>query len=89
VLRMFCDRDLEIKSMTLKLEDHLDIPKTYPNTKNEAAASLRHSKRRALIEQIRIYVAKSRSKCHKLRITSSVIVTDVLIKPRQFLTGSF
>jgi len=42
-LPLFCDRDLEINPMTLKLEGDLDILKTYPHTKNEAA-SLRHSK---------------------------------------------
>jgi len=30
-----------------------------------------------------------RSKCQKLRITSSVMVTDIPIKPKQFPTGSF
>jgi len=32
---------------------------------------------------------RSRSKCQKLRITSSVIVTDIPIKPHQFPTSSF
>jgi len=32
---------------------------------------------------------RSRSKCPKLRITSSVSVTDILIKPQQFPTSRF
>jgi len=32
---------------------------------------------------------RSRSKCQKLPITSSVIVTDIPIKPQQFPTSSF
>jgi len=43
-LSLFCDRDLEINAMTLKLEDDIDIIlNMYPHTENEAA-SLRHSK---------------------------------------------
>jgi len=45
---MFCNRDLEINPMTLKLEDDLDILKTYLHAENEAA-SLKHSKLRARI----------------------------------------
>jgi len=45
-LPLFCDRDLEINSMTLKLEGDLDILKLYPHTENEAA-SLRHSEIKA------------------------------------------
>jgi len=41
-----CDRDLEINSMTLKLEGDLSILKIYLHTENEAA-SLQHSKLRA------------------------------------------
>jgi len=40
-LSLICDRDLEINTMTLKLEGALDILKIYPHTENEAA-SLRH-----------------------------------------------
>jgi len=43
---LFCDLDLEIDLMTLKLEDDLDILKMYLLTENEAA-SLRDSKLRA------------------------------------------
>jgi len=39
----FFDRDLEINSMTLKLEGDRDILKMHPPSENEAA-SLRHSK---------------------------------------------
>jgi len=38
---LFCDRDLEINPMTLKLERDLDILKMYLHTENEAAI-LRH-----------------------------------------------
>jgi len=36
-LPLFCDRDLEINPMTLKLEGDLDILKMYRHTENEAA----------------------------------------------------
>jgi len=39
----FCDRDLEVNAMTLKLEGDLDILKMYLHTENEAARSS-HSK---------------------------------------------
>jgi len=42
----FCDRDLELNPMTLKLEDDLDILKMYLHAENEAAI-LRDSKRKA------------------------------------------
>ena len=42
VIPLFCDHDLELTPMTLKLEDDLDVLKMYPDTENEAA-SLRHS----------------------------------------------
>jgi len=45
-LSMFCDRDLEINLMILKLEDDLDVLKMYLHTENEAT-SLRHSTFRA------------------------------------------
>jgi len=45
-LQLFCDRDLEINPMTLKLEGVLDILKLYVHTDNEAA-SLRHSERKS------------------------------------------
>jgi len=43
-LPLFCDRDLEINPMTLKLESDLDVLKMYPQTENEAAR-LRHVSR--------------------------------------------
>jgi len=42
---LFCNRDLEINPMTLKLKGDLDIVKIYLLTENETA-SLRHSKLR-------------------------------------------
>jgi len=72
--------------MTLKLEGDLDTPKMYLHTEKEAA-SLRHSKFRAHIGKNMKYI--SRSKRQKLRITSSVIVTDIPIKPQQFHATSF
>jgi len=45
-LPQFCDRDLEISPLTLKLKGDLHILKMYDNTKNKAA-SLRDSKVRA------------------------------------------
>jgi len=45
-LPLFCDRDLEINPLTLKLEGDLDILKMYLYIENEAA-SLRDSKHRA------------------------------------------
>jgi len=45
-LPLFCDRDLDINPMTLKLEGDLDILKMYVHTGNKAA-SLKHSKFRA------------------------------------------
>jgi len=42
-LPLFCDRDLEINPMTLKLAGYRDILKMYPRNENEAA-SLKHSK---------------------------------------------
>jgi len=75
-LSLFCDRDFEINPMTFKLEGDRDILKMYPHAENEAA-SLRHSKLRAWIEKIRnMSRSKTRSKCQKLRITSSVIVVS-------------
>jgi len=37
-LPLFCDRDLEINPITLKLEADLDILKMYPHTEDEAAS---------------------------------------------------
>jgi len=37
----FCDRDLEIKPMTLKLEGDLDILKMYLHIENKVARSSR------------------------------------------------
>jgi len=45
-LPLFCDRDLEINAMTLKVEDDLYNLKMYLHTENKAA-SLSHSKLRA------------------------------------------
>jgi len=42
-LPLFCDSDLEINPVTLKLEGDLDILKMYLQTKNEVARSS-HSK---------------------------------------------
>jgi len=42
-LPLFCDRDLEINPMTLKLEGDLNILKIYLHTENKDAGS-RHSK---------------------------------------------
>jgi len=36
-LPLFCDRDLEINSMTLKLQGDLDILRMYFHTESEAA----------------------------------------------------
>jgi len=47
VLPLFCDCDLDINPMTLKLEGDLDILKTYLHAENEAA-SLRYSKLKSL-----------------------------------------
>jgi len=66
VLPLFCDRDLEINPMTLKLKGDLNILKMYPQTENE-------------LKKI----------CQKLRVTSSIIVTDIPIKSKQFPTSSF
>jgi len=52
VLPLFCDRDLEINPMTLKLEGDRDTLKIYPHTEHEAA-SLRHSKLSAEIENMK------------------------------------
>jgi len=58
---LFCDLDLQInpKPKSVKLERDLDILKLYLHTENEAA-SLRHSKLGAWIEQIRKYVSRSK-----------------------------
>jgi len=37
-LPLFCDRVLEINSMTLKLENDLDVLKRYHHSENEAAS---------------------------------------------------
>jgi len=49
---LFCDRDLEINPMTLKLECDRDIPKMYLQDENEVARSGR-SKYIAWIENVR------------------------------------
>jgi len=51
VLPLFCDGDLEIYTVTLKLEGSLDILKMYPHTENEVARSS-HSKYTAWIEKV-------------------------------------
>jgi len=38
-LPLFCDRDIEINPMTLKLKDDLDILKMHLQTENEVARS--------------------------------------------------
>jgi len=38
VLPLFCNRDLEINPMTLKLKGDQDILKMYTHTENEAAS---------------------------------------------------
>jgi len=45
-LPLFCDHDLKIDPMILKLESDVDILKMYLHTRN-IAASLRHSKLKA------------------------------------------
>jgi len=90
-LPLFCDHDLEINRMTLKLESELDIPNLHLRTENEAV-SLRHSKFRAQIEKKYENMSqgqRSRSTCQKLLITSSIIVTDIPIKPQQFPISGF
>jgi len=77
--------------MTLKVEGDLDILNVYLHIENEAA-SLRHSKLRASIGkkyENKSQRQRSMSECQKLRITSSIIATDIPIKPQQFLTSSF
>jgi len=37
-LPLFCDRDLDIGPMTLKLEGDRDILRMYPHSENEAAS---------------------------------------------------
>jgi len=75
-LPLFCDRDLEINPM-------------YPHTKN-TAATLKHSKLRPWLKNTKMSQGqRSRSKCQKLRITSSVVVTYIPIKPQQFPDSSF
>jgi len=56
-----------------------------------AAAGLKHSKLRArILKKMKIYRGqRSKSTCQKLWIISSVIVTDIPIKPQQFPTGRF
>jgi len=74
--------------MTLKLNGDLDIDilKMYLHTENEVA-SLRHSKLRAWIGKNT--KTSQGQNVKKLRITSSVVVTDIPIKPQQFPTSSF
>jgi len=39
-LPLFCDGDLEINHVTLKLEADRDIPKMYPQTENKVARTV-------------------------------------------------
>jgi len=75
--------------MTLKLKGGIDILKMYLYAENECA-NLGHSKNTELeFKQNNMSKGqRSRSKCQKLQITLSVIVTDIQIKPRQFLACS-
>jgi len=50
MLPLFCNRDLEINRMILKIEGNRDVLKMHPHTENEAD-SLRHSKLSASIEK--------------------------------------
>jgi len=50
-LPLFCERDLEINPVTLKLEGDLNILKMYLQTENEVAG-LSHPEYRAWIEKI-------------------------------------
>jgi len=76
--------------MTLKLEDDKDTQKMYLHAENEAA-SLRHSNLELELEKnTKICRSRrSRSECQELQITSSIIITDILIKLQQFPTSSF
>jgi len=78
--------EVEINRMTLKLEDDLDILKMYPHSENEDIQHLEFEfkkyKNRLMYQDQR-----SRSKCHKLRTTSSGITTYIPIK--KFPTSSF
>jgi len=60
-LPLFCDRELEVNIMTLKLDRDLDILKMYCHTENEAA-SLRHTKLGDQVEIIRNMSQGHRSK---------------------------
>jgi len=68
--------------MTLKLEGVLGILKIYHHTENEDAI-LQHSKLELELKQIQkcLKIKGQGQSVQKLRITSSVIVTDIPIKP--------
>jgi len=78
-LRLFRCCDVNINSMTLKLEDDIDILKMYLYTQNEVAR-LRHSKLLTVDEicmankKIRKELSRSKVKvkCHQIPTTSSV-----------------
>jgi len=54
-LPLFCNRDLEIKPMTLKLEGGIDVLKLYVHTEYDAV-SLRRSKLRVWIGQMQKHI---------------------------------
>jgi len=62
---MFCNCDLAINPMTLKLEDDLDSLKLYLYTENETT-SLRHSKLRAGIRENTKYTQGQNIKSYEL-----------------------
>jgi len=72
-LPLFCDRDLEINPVTLKLKDDVDILKMYLHAGNNAA-TLKHSTVRAGVENNTKMSQshRSRLKGQKLQITSSI-----------------
>jgi len=70
-LLLFCDRDLEINCMTLKLEGDLYILKMYLHTENKAV-SLRHPKLKAWIEKNVKMSQGQRSKCQSSELLSAL-----------------
>jgi len=75
--------------MTLELQSDPDILKMFLHNENEAA-SLRHSKIIELkLGQNTEMPQGQRSKCKMLKMTLSIIVTDIPTKTHQFPTGSF
>jgi len=81
---MICDHDFEINPTTLKLQRELDILRMYVHTEKEAA-SLRHSKLRSWIEEIRKHISRSKVKVKVSKAPNYFernIVTDIAIKPQ-------